>query len=365
MIVEREARFRDRVRGETMLPWGAAEARELGLHEALTEACALEARWWTTPEDTRDLIETTPSGLGCLDFFHPEMQQALLDRAAAAGAELLRPAEVVDVVPGDPPAIVVRLDNGDRRIAARLVVAADGRNSSVRAKTGFRVCQDARCLTIAGVLYRDLALPEDSAQFVLNLDLQRMSGIFPVGGGRFRAYAVFRHDARPPLAGDKDRQNFIEFSVATGALPEWFDGATAIGPLASFDRPDRWVDHPYRDGIVLIGDAAAASDPSFGCGLSLTMRDVRTLRDCLAAEPDWREAAAAYAERHDGYYRSLHRVQDWLRELWFGVGEEAQALRGRSLPRIAEDPTRVPDFIGLGPDAPSDEAARRRLFAED
>ncbi len=117
VIVEREARFRDRVRGEAMLPWGAAEARQLDLHQALTEACAHEARWWTTPVDTRDLTATTPSGLGCLDFYHPEMQQALLDRAVAAGAELLRPAEVAGIIPGEPPAIVLRSDGAERRTA--------------------------------------------------------------------------------------------------------------------------------------------------------------------------------------------------------------------------------------------------------
>jgi len=43
----------------------------------------------------------------------------------------------------------------------------------------------------------------------------------------------------------------------------------------------------------------------------------------------------------------------------------AQALRAREMPLFAEDPLSVPDFIGAGPDAPSDEAARRRFFAED
>jgi menaquinone-9 beta-reductase len=35
--------------------------------------------------------------------------------------------------------------------------------------------------------------------------------------------------------------------------------------------------------MALIGDAAAASDPSWGEGLSLTLRDVRLLRDSLIA----------------------------------------------------------------------------------
>ena len=60
LIVEREAQFRDRVRGEGMLPWGAAEARKLGIHQPLLEGCAHETRWWMEPGANRDLVETTP-----------------------------------------------------------------------------------------------------------------------------------------------------------------------------------------------------------------------------------------------------------------------------------------------------------------
>jgi 2-polyprenyl-6-methoxyphenol hydroxylase-like FAD-dependent oxidoreductase len=41
--------------------------------------------------------------------------------------------------------------------------------------------------------------------------------------------------------------------------------------------------HPYRRGVALVGDAAAVSDPSWGQGLSMTLRDVRVLRDQLLA----------------------------------------------------------------------------------
>jgi flavin-dependent dehydrogenase len=91
LIIEREVQFRDRVRGEGMQPWGAAEARELGLHQPLIEDCARETRWWTMPEENRDLIETTPSRLGCLNFYHPEMQQRLLNLPVQADVELRRP----------------------------------------------------------------------------------------------------------------------------------------------------------------------------------------------------------------------------------------------------------------------------------
>ena len=38
VVVEREARFRDRIRGEALHPWGAAEADRLGLVPVLRAA---------------------------------------------------------------------------------------------------------------------------------------------------------------------------------------------------------------------------------------------------------------------------------------------------------------------------------------
>jgi menaquinone-9 beta-reductase len=245
------------------------------------------------------------------------------------------------------------------------VVGADGRNSKVRVSAGFAVQRDPECFTAVDTLYRKLPLPEDAVQFVPNPEMQRLSIIFPIGGGRFRTYFVFEHGTRAPLSGRKDQQAFIDASVAAGAAADWFRDGEPIGPLASFDAPDTWADHPYRDGVVLVGDAAAASDPCFGCGLSLTLRDVRVLRDHLTATPNWSAAADVYAQEHDGYFQALRRIHGWYGDLWYRGGARADQLRARVLPRIAEDPSRLVDFIALGPEAPSDEAARRRMLGED
>jgi 2-polyprenyl-6-methoxyphenol hydroxylase-like FAD-dependent oxidoreductase len=269
------------------------------------------------------------------------------------------------VVPGDPPKVRARANGGEREVSARLVVGADGRNSRARRQAGFTERRDLICLTCTGVLYRDQALPEDAVQFVINPAVQRLSIIFPLGQKRFRAYVASRHDAGISLHGRDDEARFVEQSVAIGAPAEWFAPGVATGPLASFNAPDVWAEHPYRDGIALIGDAATASDPCFGCGLSLTLRDVRVLGYRLAATDDWRAAAGLYAAEHDRYTADLRRIHSWFRELWFGADAAAEALRARAMPRFAEDSSRIADFIGSGPEAPSNETARRRFFAED
>ncbi len=364
LVVEREPAFRDRVRGEAMLPWGGAEAGELGILDRLLAGCAHQARWLTMPDMNRDLVETTPARLGFLGFHHPEMQQCLLDLAVETGAELLRPAEVTEVVPGDPPIALVRTDGATRRIQARLIVGADGRNSRVRTMAGFRVERDPEQTTIAGTLYRGLDVPQDAVQMVANPPMQGLVIVAPVGTERFRAYVCYRATAHAPLTGERDLARFVDLSVAVGAPAEWFQNAVCIGPLASFNAPDTWAPHPYRDGIVLIGDAAAASDPVWGSGLSLTLRDVRVLRDCLMQPSDWRRQADAYAVDHDRYFGALHRIHGMWNQIFFAGGPDADALRERALPRLADDPTRMIDFIGLGPDAPHDETARRRFLGE-
>jgi hypothetical protein len=98
----------------------------------------------------------------------------------------------------------------------------------------------------------------------------------------------------------------------------------------------------------------------------LTLRDARALRDRLLADDDWSAAGDGYAEDHDGYYAVTHAVEDWFTELFLGVGPEADARRGRAIPVIAQDGSRVPDAFQGGPDSVElSETTRRRFFAEE
>ena len=126
------------------------------------------------------------------------------------------------------------------------------------------------------------------------------------------------------------------------------------------------MEHPYRDGVALIGDAAAQSDQTWGQGIALTLRDARILRDTLLADEDWSAAGNAYAEEHDRQFDALHTVESWFTSLFMEPGPEADARRAKALPPLATDPTRIHDAFFSGPDcAPVDEAARRRFFGEE
>ena len=99
--------------------------------------------------------------------------------------------------------------------------------------------------------------------------------------------------------------------------------------------------------------------------MSLTVRDVRVLRDHLLSHEDWDAAGHAYAEEHDRHYGVIHLTTGWFGEMFYAAGLEADARRARALPLIAQDESRIPDHLVSGPDLPADEAVRRRFFGEE
>ena len=185
------------------------------------------------------------------------------------------------------------------------------------------------------------------------------------GQGRVRAYLVYHKDAPYRLHGGTQITDFVEESIRAGIPAPWYAGMHPIGPLASFSGAATWVEHPYRDSVGLIGDAAATSDPTFGQGLSLTLRDVRVLRDQLLSQDDWGAAGQAYAREHDRYFGVVHTAEGWLTAMFHETGPVADARRAKALPLIAQDATRRPDVTASGPDCVLDETARRRFFGED
>jgi len=329
LVLEREVEFRDRIRGEALQPWGVAELRKLGIFETLQPAVA-ELRWFEQSINgerafRRDLVTTTMPAEPMWGMYHPEMQEKLLTKASAAGAEVRRGATVQQVMPGPRPKVVVGGMGQAAEFEAHLVVLCAGRNPTLRAQ---------------------LAL-------------------FPQRGDRARAYFGFHPQKCSRLQGEGDFARFRQMFIATAGKTIPFGDAKPVGALASFECADVWVEHPYRDGVALAGDAASSNDPSWGQGLSLAFRDARVLSDELLAGTDWDAAANRFAERHDADYGVVRKVSGWFYDVFQRLGPEADARRARALPLIAQDPTRVPDVLFSGPGFPMDGTSHARFFGED
>jgi menaquinone-9 beta-reductase len=372
LVLEREKQFKDRVRGEQMTSWGVGEARELGIYELLRDACGHEVRWWQTylgkaPLERQDCIAESVQQAPQFMFYHPTMQEVLLQAAADAGAQVRRGVAVRDVKPGTLPSVLAEEEGRTEEFRARLVVGVDGRTSLVRKSAGFSVYQDPPQRFIAGILFENMtALPDDTAYFQINPSLGQLVLLVPQGQGRARAYlGWYQHVTPSRLQGLGDLPRFIAESIKTGTPADFYTGAKAAGPLATFEGADTWVEHPYRAGVALVGDAASSNDPCFGQGLSLTVRSVRVLRDHLLANNDWDAAGHAYATAQDHDYGVIHRVTQWMGQMLYEPGPEADARRTRALPLIAQDKSRMVNHLLSGPDLPADEIVRRRFFGEE
>jgi 2-polyprenyl-6-methoxyphenol hydroxylase-like FAD-dependent oxidoreductase len=365
LVAEREVEFKDRIRGETMAPWGVAETQRLGLYNRLVETCAHEQPFFQALGlPPRDLRTTTPQNLPALNFYHPAMQEVVIEAASQAGADVKRGVSVRLVRPGQPPVVTIEQDNTVRELTARIVVCADGKSSMGRTWGGFAPQRGRQRLLGAGVMLEEMQIPDDTGVIVYNPPIQQEAFLFPQGEGRVRAYLVYAPETVARLQGETDVPRFIEGCVRTGMPAENYSGARAVAPLASFDMTEHWVEHPYRDGVALIGDAAGATDPTWGQGLSMTSRDVRVLAEYLLGSDDWDAAGHAYARARDKYFKACLTVEDWEFDFFFGQGAEADARRARALPLIMRQPDRFPDHGFSGPELPHDDSVRRRFFGE-
>jgi menaquinone-9 beta-reductase len=184
LVLEREKQFKDRVRGEAVVPWGVAEAKELGIWNLLKEKCAHEVPHVEAGSGLRDLRATTPQQSPLLSFQHQAMQETLLAAAENAGAEVRRGISVEHVERGIEPTVVVN-GNSHERISARLVVAADGRGSAVRKWTGFSVCEQSNDYYMAGALLTDVLAPREIFYAVFNGELGTWTGLIPQAEGQY------------------------------------------------------------------------------------------------------------------------------------------------------------------------------------
>jgi 2-polyprenyl-6-methoxyphenol hydroxylase-like FAD-dependent oxidoreductase len=370
-VVERERRFHDRVRGESIHPWGVGVAQELGLLEVLAASGGRALPSWRQYEGRElrtsfDWREAAPEGLSEWAIYHPGMQEGLLVHAASTGAAVMRPARAEVVSGGARPEVDVIADDGrTTRLRARLLVGADGRQSAVRRRLGSRSERDPVHHAIGGGLLDGVALDADATHVAARPG--RMILVFPQGGGRARAYVACSTEESAGFRGAAGSSAFVN-AVREAFPEEAFGDAAPAGPTAFFPNADQWSSRLAGESIVLIGDAAGANDPSIGHGLSISFRDARELRNLLTDGTPWDRALREYEVRRRRYFEVFRTYARWLTMLVIDQGPEADRRRERTARAWELDPTRggFSRLRAYGADGVvANEAARRHFFGED
>ncbi len=330
-ILEATTAYADRVRGESMHAWGVKEAQVLGVEPALLAAGAHVAPAWRSfgadgAERTEIPMSMMVPGVpGTLNLRHPVACQVLVDDAASAGATVVRGASDVRVKGGAAPTVAFTADGSEHELEAALVVGADGRASTVRRQTGIILERQEPVSYIAGLLVEGLDVPDDYDLMVS--DAGQFSLLFHQGDGRARSYLCVGLSGQHRFAGRSGTEHFLEAcgasvhpSIAAVA------GATAAGPCAAYPGDDTWIDAPYAEGIVLVGDAAGHNDPVVGQGLSIAMRDARIVRDLIL---DGARTPTAFAPYGQERVRRMERLRLIADIIAVSQAEDAENRRAR------------------------------------
>ncbi len=192
------------------------------------------------------------------------------------------------VFPGQVPKAEIVVDDEVRTVSARLIIGADGRESQLATLLDFERHRDPPELFTGGLQLAGDIPTEQALHFFLHGISGRGSILIRTKPGNYRIYLLHHKDALfRRLSGRRDYGAALEHFREIGIPPHWLEGVVPHGIFATFDGAHRWITKPVRGNCVLIGDAAGASDPVWGNGLSRTLRDVRLLRDRLLSERDW------------------------------------------------------------------------------
>ncbi|MFG1883840.1 FAD-dependent oxidoreductase [Micromonospora sp. NPDC049102] len=295
-----------------------------------------------------------------LHFRHPDdpglcpprdvLDQVLLDRAVAAGAKTSTGAAVVGLRRGSDGTVngvtVQRADGSVRDVSARLVIGADGRNSSVARWVGARQYLTAR--SERALLWRYFTGVRIPPALLWHRIGVHIVSILPTGPEDFVVIAQPPERLQGELAG-RDVAGFLRHVGSVS--PEVAHLAASAEPVGNLNRVVRYpcfFRQPFGPGWALVGDAGHAKDATLGHGINDALRNARGLAAVLTAH--W-ERPAALSSGLARWARDRDRAE--LPNYWYGQdigrGGRVTAMEHAFLAGLRRDPRavgRLDDVMG-------------------
>lgn len=288
MVLEKHADFLRDFRGDTIHPSTLEILHELGLlgdflkrpHQELGQVAAEIGRQQVILGDLSHL----PTHCKFIAF----MPQWDFLNFMAASAErfptfrLMMNTEATNLIEENGQIRGVRATNpqGELEIRADLVVAADGRHSTLREKSGLEVMKLAAPMD---VLWLHISRrPSDPPQSFGRVDAGRFFISIERGDYWQCAYIIPKGalDEIRAAGLDRFRENVGAIAPYTrdrlSELKSWDDVKLLS---VAVDRLRRW----YRPGLLCIGDAAHAMSPVGGVGINLAIQDAVATANILSA----------------------------------------------------------------------------------
>ena len=294
--------------------------------------------WPPVPAETRSFA---PQDLGAETFGwnlpNALTRDALADAVAALpGVTLLWGTGFARLLSRTAEARVTLTDG--RRIAARLAIAADGRDSALRTAAGIgattrRYGQTALAFTAT----------HDTSHGRVSTEVYNQGGAFttvplPDIGGAPASAIVWMNDARRAetlAALDDDAFDARMTARACGLLGPM----RRTGPMGQWSVITRTADRLTAERVALVAEAAHVLPPIGAQGLNTSLHDIAALVDLALADPDGLGSAAQLARYEQSRARDIAlraRVIDLYNRVCQSGEPPIQGLRSLGL-RLVHD----------------------------
>ena len=257
----------------------------------------------------------------------------LVEAAAAAGAEVWMGAKVTALVRdrGRVTGVRVAHEGSEQALAARLVVGADGRNSTVARLAGSRkynVTPNERFFYWSFFEDADPG-PEPTLVF------HRWSGNFvfgiPADSGLYEV-AVLPELSELPRFRQSLEESFLEYARRCDPVAHAISGARRVGKMFGMLRWEGFFREATGPGWVLTGDAGHFKDPCPGQGIQDALRQAENLAPAILGAISTSPSALDEALARWARWRD----EDAFEHYWLAVDQGNAGLMPAVLPVIAQ-----------------------------
>ena len=345
LLAEQKQFPREKLCGEFISPECLAHFSELGVLDRMLEpgGTRLTATVFYTVGGRGTTVPSDWFGhenIAALGLSRAEMDQRLLDRARAVGAEIAEASTTVGLITEDEKIRGVRIHSGDseREIRASLVIDATGRGRALarqaESETGGHHESSSRAPFVAFKAHLVNARI-DPAHCEIYVYRGGYGGVNGVENGLFNHCFIVRTDLVRKCGQDAERV-VREVVMRNRRAHFTLAAAEPVTPWLAVSLP--WYgprDLAPVPGLLAVGDAAAFIDPFTGSGMLMALESsqiaARKIAEWFATAADFTQLELAYRTAYRERFRTRLRVSGWLRHAAFLPGAAAALVYGLNL----------------------------------
>jgi pimeloyl-ACP methyl ester carboxylesterase/2-polyprenyl-6-methoxyphenol hydroxylase-like FAD-dependent oxidoreductase len=215
---------------------------------------------------------------GAMSVRRLRLDPILMEAAAAAGAEVWMGAKVTALVRdrGRVTGVRVARDGSEQALEARLVVGADGRNSTVARLAGARKYNLTPNERFAYWSFFEGADPGPEPTVVFHRWSGNLVLGIPTDSGLYQVLALPGLSELPRFRQNLE-ESYLEYVHRCDPVAHALSGARRVGKLFGMLRWEGFFREATGPGWVLAGDAGHFKDPAPGQGIQDAFRQVESL----------------------------------------------------------------------------------------